>query len=219
MPERSFTRVRTQPILIVLIIDRSPSMGEQTGFGAGMVKIDAVNRIVSPELFRRLRNSRISHNFDIAVVAFSETAEKVMGPVPVTSIEKLELNFEPTGSGTSIASGLETAEEIYRRYSSGAEAEGVNFRTVFMVITDGEENVDEKRLLEVSGRLKTAGVSIGCALLPSMSGGVTEQAKELMKKVVSSPDLFVDLSNEPKWVEKLRDFLPKSISSVTGTQI
>lgn len=215
MKEASFVPVRTQPILVMLVLDRSPSMGEKTSFGGGQVKIDAVKTVID-QFFGRLQSSRIKQNFDISAVAFCEQAEKILDPIPVVQIEKLDLKLETMGRATSIASGLEVAEQIISGYS--ARSEGVNWRAIVVLITDGEENVDPGRLLDIAGRLKNQGISICCALLPSQ-GSISNEAKDLMKKVVSSSNLFVDLSEDPNWVNTLRAWLPKSVSSVTGIQL
>lgn len=199
--------VRTTPQLVVLVVDVSPSMEEKT-YG-GQIKIKALNEVMK-DFIQRLKMSRKKDNFDIALVIFYESAEKVLDPIPV-----VELDSTPTvnckGNLTSIASGLNLARKIVDDYlEKNKDTRFIN--PVVIVITDGEENINPNALKDEARRLQDSGVSLGIALLPHQDESISAQSKNLMRSLVSNENLFIDLSQESNYVDKLRSWLIKSVS-------
>jgi len=202
--------VRTQRQLIAMVLDKSPSMNEQTL--GGISKIQALAN-VSRDLITRLQNSRIKANFDISIISFSENATIELQPTPLTNLTESSLFRTTThGGGTNLTEALEKVQEIWNQYKS-TESE-LNASCVTLLVTDGEPNIRESELQDIANNLKSQGIIIACCLLPSIDQR-GDQAKNLMKQLVTNETYFT----EARDVEQIRNFFIKSISSATGTNL
>jgi uncharacterized protein YegL len=210
-PEFSPTAIRTQRQLIIFVLDKSPSMSEETL--GGVSKIQALANVMKDLLLTRLKRSRIVQNFDIAVVNFADTASVELQTTPLVNLpENFSIQSSTYGSGTNMTQALEEVQRIWTQYNS-IQSE-LKTSAVALLVTDGEPNIRQGELTDIASNLKSQGVTIACCLLPSLDSR-QDQARDLMKKIVTDASYFT----EARDAETLRNFFLRSISSATGTKV
>lgn len=202
---------RTFHHLGLLVLDGSASMSEQTRDKCS--KAQCVNVAVR-ELLGRLKASRVSKNFSIAVVTF-DTAAKVH--TPITAIEAVDTfaDYDPLlahGGGTDMGVALQTAQQLAEDFLKQPDAVTMPHNVVIVVMSDGMSTGDP---LTVANLMKQNPKITICSTLFAKVGEIEPQAERLLKEIASSP-----LSYRTSYAaEDLRKFFIASVSSGKNIKI
>jgi hypothetical protein len=220
------TRIASFRQAAVLVLDGSPSMEELVAppsqqltddvpNGSGATKGQAVGGAVAG-LIERLNKSGNAANYSVGGVVFSQRVERRWVPIAVGNMQP-QWNFDPTvgsGDGTSIAAGLEAAEELVQAYLRQG-ADGLPSSTIVLVCSDGE-CAEPQATREVARRLKSdPRVKIACAFFATR--GRTPNGLPLMSEICSEPAAqFCTMVYDP---ETLRRFWEATLrASSPGAQ-
>ena len=150
------------PESVVLVIDRSGSMGDQTGYGnEAMKRITLVHRAVELLISGLPRETRVG------VVAYESQSETVLEPTEIEGnakwiMDKIRAEVTPGGS-TNAESGL------VRGYDMALREADAGRQVLVLLLSDGVANVGATRtddILESIGEradigLSTVGVGLG----------------------------------------------------------
>ena len=171
-PDRVLMRVGVQapevlsdlviPQSVVLVIDRSGSMGESTGPDSGrMERIDLVHRSVE------LLLSGLPSSTRVGVVSYDDTAETILEPTQVSAnadeiMDEIRRRVYPRGSTNAEAGLVRGYDMALREADDGRPA-------LVLLLSDGVANVGATRtddILEEIGErgdigLSTIGVGLG----------------------------------------------------------
>ena len=210
-PDRVLMRVGVQapevlsdlviPQSVVLVIDRSGSMGESTGPDSGrMERIDLVHRSVE------LLLSGLPSSTRVGVVSYDDTAETILEPTQVSAnadeiMDEIRRRVYPRGSTNAEAGLVRGYDMALREADDGRPA-------LVLLLSDGVANVGATRtddILEEIGERGDIGLStIGVGLGPFND--------ELMEQLANQADgtyHYIDTTDEARriFVDNLTSLL------------
>jgi uncharacterized protein YegL len=199
----------------VLLLDGSGSMLAKTS--DQVTKAEATAK-ATRELFDRFKNrSRIPRNFRFALITYDHQPTPIIDP-PVAAKQLDEHgDYNPVhghGGGTRIWKALEEAERIVGQFLAGAPKDGIPYRAVILLMTDGLCNQPD-RTRETARRIKERfGSSVTIAGAFFSSGDSFEQAgAQLLREIVDDPELYFATVTTG---DQLRDFFTRSLSTASG---
>jgi Mg-chelatase subunit ChlD len=209
--ERNIVPFRTKSQLVLFVTDASSSMTETTI--GNLSKIDALNQVVR-NLFYRLKESRIKQNFDIACIDFAVDARIVLNPVQLITLnpETFSLVTSIRNGGTNLTEALEKAKEMSENY---IQTSNVRSSVVIFILSDGEANIRENELPRIASEIKAKGIKIAVCLLPSLDESISSIARNMMKSIASSDELYT----EERDIEKIRNFFMRTLTKETNVNL
>jgi uncharacterized protein YegL len=200
----------------ILVLDGSGSMHEQTA--KKITKGEEVSLAVR-DLFSRFQNSKISKNFQFAVVYYDHGAKMILD---VTDMKNIDVNrsYNPTdkmGGTTSIAEGLKVAKQIADNFLSKKVPGGLSMKVLMLIMSDGLDMTEQETLSVVNSIKSNNDIQIASCFFETLGGDINgmNEAATFLKSLVTDDGLFARVND----TENLRNFFERSMSNVASRKI
>jgi Mg-chelatase subunit ChlD len=210
-----FIAVKTREQLGVFVLDGSGSMDDPGEANCSLA--ESVNRRLK-DFFPFFQNSRIKHEFQIAVISFDYEARVLMGRTLLTDVDVFQ-NFNPRDEakdnpGTNIGAGLHLAKCIINEFFEAPNPDEYLRSVVIAILSDGMCQHPEKtqaiaRELDTDPR-----IVISCGLYTTREREAdktytSEDVKNFLQDIKSKAGIYGVIDSN----EKLRQFFMASMSA------
>lgn len=192
-----------ETINAVLVIDVSPSIN------AYVQDLNSAFR----DFLAEMQRSHVAEKLMVSVIEFNDAINVRTGFRPVATVDTAQIMFRPCGAGTALYDAVLTGVTNAINYRQNLENSGVNCKTLFFVITDGEDNSSTHPASQVKGLLDTIMATEKNAFsFETILFGVGHAARfELAQKEMGIKHLAM-IGHTAQEIRKMIGFISASIS-------